>query len=103
MESGMKIPLTLNLNVDAEATDSDEQLRAKAKSQVNNVLRKIGEVTGEHAWKKLVESLGKPEGSKSSFLREAGNDAVKTSTPAESKEVEKEIFEQLKKQRAEKQ
>jgi hypothetical protein len=94
--------ISIKLDVDAQAADSDEILRGKAGTQVNTVLRMIGEVTAERLWDQFAESFGDSDASKIAFMNEAGDDMVEN-TPAEHRaEVEDAIFEQLRVQRADK-
>jgi hypothetical protein len=102
MDSGMKIPPDLILNVEAEAGDSIVTLRAKAQSQVQNAIRAIGELAGEKAWKKLEQTYGRPDGNKFAFIRQSGAEAITHASAEERRNVEDEIFERLKKERAEK-
>jgi hypothetical protein len=98
----MKIPADLQLNIEVEAGDSNATLRAKAQSQVQNAIRAIGEIAGENAWKQLERTYGRPDGNKYKFIRESGEQAITNASAEERREVEDVIFEQLKKQRAEK-
>jgi hypothetical protein len=97
----VNIPADLSLNVLAYLTDSDETLAAKARSQVDTVLRKVGEAAGQKAWKELERQLGTPEGSKLTFIREAGSDFVRTATLKDRAKAEKIAFERLKARRGE--
>jgi hypothetical protein len=95
----VNIPDNLTLNVLAYLTDTDETLRAKAESQVNTVLRKVGEAAGERAWKELERKLGRPDDNKHTFVREAGAEFVKNATAKDRAKAESIAFEQLKTRR----
>ena len=97
----MNIPADLSLNVIAYLTDTDETLAAKAQSQVDTVLRKVGEAAGQKAWKELERKRGTPDENKLTFIREAGSDFVRTATPKDRAKAEKMVFEQLKARRGE--
>jgi hypothetical protein len=98
----MKIPADLQLNIEVEAGDSSATLRAKAQSRVQSTIRAIGEAAGEKAWKQLERTFGRPPGNKYNFVRESGEQAITNASAEERRELEEEIFERLKKQRAEK-
>jgi hypothetical protein len=97
----VNIPANLTLNVLAYLTDSDETLSAKAQSQVNTVLRKVGEALGDRAWKELERKSGCPDGNKHTFIREAGSEFVKNATAKDRAKAERIAFEQLKTRRDE--
>lgn len=97
----MNIPANLTLNVIAYLSDSDETLGAKALSQVNTVLRKVGEAAADRAWKELERKLGTTDGGKRAFISEAASEFVKNATPKDRAKAEKIAFEQLKTRRDE--
>ena len=95
----MNIPANLTLNVIAYLTDSDETLSAKAQSQVDIILRKVGEAVGERAWKELKRKSNSPDGNKYTFIREAGSEFVKNASARDRAKAERIAFEQLKTRR----
>lgn len=96
----MSSELAIKLPVDADANDSDATLRHKAASQVDFVLRMIGEQTARRLWERLAGVLGSSEELKETFLNDAGDDMVETTPAGHRAEVEESIYAQLKSQRA---
>lgn len=98
-ECGMKIPVDFTLRVNAEAADSDEALRAKARTQVDQVLRTVGEAAGGFVWTQIERNIGRAEGSKPAHLRDSGERAIKKAGPVDRADIEDELFQLLKLQR----
>jgi hypothetical protein len=94
--------ISIKLDVDAQAADSDKILRDKPGTQVNTVLRMIGEVAAERLWDEFAESLSDSDASKMAFMNEAGDDMVENTPAKHRAEVEDAIFEQLRMQRTDK-
>lgn len=95
----MKIPINFTLSIDAEADDSDATLRAKARDQIDQVLRTIGEAAGEFVWNQIHQNIGTVEGSKPGHVRDAGDRAVKKASEIDRADLEEELFQALKVQR----
>jgi hypothetical protein len=96
---GMKIPVNFTLSINAETADSDETLRIKARNQVDQVLRTIGEAAGEFVWNQIERNIGRVKGSKPAHLWDSGERAVKKASPLERSDLEEELFRILKIQR----
>lgn len=98
-DCGMKIPVGFTSSVNAEAADSDEALRTKARTQVDQVLRTIGEAAGEFVWNQIERSIGRAEGSKPAHMWDSGERAIKKASPVDRADIEDELFQMLKVQR----
>lgn len=98
----MSRDICIKLEVDAKAVDSDEILRGKAITQVDTVLRMIGEFTAERLWDQIASTLVDSVSQKMAFMSEAGDDMVENTPAKHRAEVEDSIFEQLRMQRADK-
>ena len=95
----MKIPVNFTLSIDAEAGDSDETLRTKARTQVDQVLRTIGEAAGEFVWNQIDQNIGRVAGSKPGHMKDAGERAVEKASILDRTDLEEELFNVLKIQR----
>lgn len=98
----MSTVISIQLSIDAAVHDSDDALRTKAETQVDFVLRFIGERNAAQLWERMTASMGSLDTSKAAFMDEAGIDMIQSTPVKRRVEVENSILEQLKAQRADK-
>ena len=96
LDCTIKIPVNFTLSIDAETADSDETLRFKARSQVDRILRTVGEAAGEFVWNQIDQDIGRVAGSKPAYMRDCGERAIKKASNIDRSDVEEELFNVLK-------